>query len=35
MFAFSLAILPLLGFAIAIGAPAWRFRHRRAMQVGT
>jgi putative thiamine transport system permease protein len=34
MFAFTLAALPLLGFAVAIGAPAWRFRHRRAMQVG-
>jgi putative thiamine transport system permease protein len=34
MFAFTLAALPLFGFAVAIGAPAWRFRHRRAMQVG-
>jgi putative thiamine transport system permease protein len=35
MFAFTLAVLPLLGFGLAVGAPAWRFRHRRAMQVGT
>jgi putative thiamine transport system permease protein len=34
MFAFTLAVLPLLGFGLAISAPAWRFRHRRAMQVG-
>jgi hypothetical protein len=32
VFAFTLAILPLLGFAFALGLPAWRFRHRRAMQ---
>jgi putative thiamine transport system permease protein len=32
VFAFTLAILPLLGFALALGLPAWRFRHRRAMQ---
>lgn len=29
--AFTLAVLPLLGFALAIGVPAWRFRHRRAL----
>jgi hypothetical protein len=29
--AFALAVLPLLGFALAIGVPAWRFRHRRAL----
>jgi putative thiamine transport system permease protein len=29
--AFALAMLPLLGFALAIGVPAWRFRHRRAL----
>jgi putative thiamine transport system permease protein len=31
--AFTLAMLPLLGFALAIGVPAWRFRHRRALRV--
>jgi putative thiamine transport system permease protein len=31
--AFALALLPLLGFALAIGVPAWRFRHRRALMV--
>jgi putative thiamine transport system permease protein len=31
--AFTLAVLPLLGFALAIGVPAWRFRQRRAMRV--
>jgi putative thiamine transport system permease protein len=31
--AFTLAMLPLLGFALAIGAPAWRFRQRRALRV--
>jgi putative thiamine transport system permease protein len=30
--AFTLALLPLLGFALAIGVPAWRFRHRRALR---
>jgi putative thiamine transport system permease protein len=35
MFGFTLAVLPLLGFGLAVGAPAWRFRHRQAMQVGT
>jgi putative thiamine transport system permease protein len=34
MFAFALAAMPLLGFALATGLPAWRFRHRRAMAVG-
>jgi putative thiamine transport system permease protein len=32
---FTLAVLPLLGFALAIGVPAWRFRHRRALSVAT
>jgi putative thiamine transport system permease protein len=31
--AFTLALLPLLGFALATGVPAWRFRHRRALRV--
>jgi putative thiamine transport system permease protein len=30
--AFTLALLPLLGFALAIGVPAWRFRDRRALR---
>jgi putative thiamine transport system permease protein len=29
-----LALLPLLGFGLALAVPAWRFRHRRAMRVG-
>ena len=29
---FTLAALPLLGFALALGAPAWRFRDRRALR---
>ncbi len=33
MFAFALALLPLLAFALAVGFPAWRFRERRAMRV--
>jgi putative thiamine transport system permease protein len=33
--AFTLAVLPLLGFALAIGVPAWRFRHRRALMAAT
>jgi putative thiamine transport system permease protein len=33
--AFTLAVLPLLGFALAIGVPAWRFRHRRALAAAT
>jgi putative thiamine transport system permease protein len=28
---FTLAVLPLFGFALAVGVPAWRFRHRRAL----
>ncbi len=35
LFSIVLACLPLLGFALAILLPAWRFRHRRAMAVGT
>ncbi len=34
MFAATLALLPLLGFALATFIPAWRFRNRRAMSVG-
>lgn len=34
MFAFTLAVLPLLAFAIAVGVPAWRFRHRQALRIG-
>jgi putative thiamine transport system permease protein len=30
--AFTLALLPLFGFALAIGVPAWRFRHRRGLR---
>jgi putative thiamine transport system permease protein len=30
----TLALLPLAAFALALALPAWRFRHRRAMQVG-
>ncbi|MGH6944017.1 MAG: ABC transporter permease [Geminicoccaceae bacterium] len=33
-FGFVLAVLPFLAFALALGIPAWRFRHRRAMTVG-
>jgi putative thiamine transport system permease protein len=33
-FGLALAALPLLGFALALALPAWRFRHRRAMRVG-
>ena len=29
---FVLAVLPLLGFALALGLPAWRFRHRSALR---
>lgn len=32
MFAFVLALVPLLGFGLALAVPAWRFRERRAMQ---
>jgi putative thiamine transport system permease protein len=35
LFGFALAALPFAGFALALLAPAWRFRHRRAMWVGT
>lgn len=35
LFAFALACLPLLGFAIATLVPAWRFRNRRGMAVGS
>lgn len=34
LFSILLAILPLIAFALAVGIPAWRFRHRRAMAVG-
>lgn len=34
MFGATLALLPLLGFALATSVPAWRFRNRRAMGVG-
>lgn len=34
MFAAALALLPLLGFALATFIPAWRFRNRAAMRVG-
>ena len=34
MFAFTLALLPLVGFALAVGLPAWRFRHRQSMRTG-
>jgi putative thiamine transport system permease protein len=34
LFALTLAVLPLLGFGLALVLPAWRFRHRRAMRVG-
>jgi hypothetical protein len=27
-------VLPFVGFALALAATAWRFRHRRAMWVG-
>ena len=30
--AFTLAVLPLLAFALAIAVPAWRFRQRRALE---
>jgi putative thiamine transport system permease protein len=32
LFGFALAALPFLGFALALAATAWRFRHRRAMR---
>jgi putative thiamine transport system permease protein len=31
--AFTLALLPLLAFGLAVGVPAWRFRDRRALRV--
>ncbi len=31
-FGLALAVLPLGAFALALGVPAWRFRHRRAMR---
>ena len=34
VFGFALAVLPFVGFALALAATAWRFRHRRAMWVG-
>jgi putative thiamine transport system permease protein len=33
LFGFSLAIMPLLGFALALALPAWRFRERRGMRL--
>jgi putative thiamine transport system permease protein len=30
--AFTLALLPLLAFGLAVGVPAWRFRDRRALR---
>ena len=35
VFGFALAVLPFVGFALALAATAWRFRHRRAMWVGS
>jgi putative thiamine transport system permease protein len=35
LFGFALAALPFIGFALALAIAAWRFRHRRAMWVGT
>jgi putative thiamine transport system permease protein len=35
LFGFTLAALPFAGFALALGATAWRFRDRRAMRVAT
>lgn len=32
--AFTLGALPLLGFALAVGVPAWRDRNRRGMTIG-
>ena len=34
LFAILLAVLPLVGFALATLIPAWRFRDRRAMVIG-
>jgi putative thiamine transport system permease protein len=33
LFGFVLAIMPLLGFALALAVPAWRFRERRGMRL--
>jgi putative thiamine transport system permease protein len=35
LFGFALAALPFVGFALALAVTAWRFRHRRAMWVGS
>jgi len=35
LFGFTLAALPFIGFALALGATAWRFRDRRAMRGAT
>jgi len=35
LFGFALAALPFVGFALALAVSGWRFRHRRAMWVGT
>jgi len=35
LFGFTLAALPFVGFALALAVSGWRFRHRRAMWVGT
>lgn len=32
--AFTLGALPLLGFALAVGVPAWRYHDRRGMAIG-
>jgi putative thiamine transport system permease protein len=32
--AFTLALLPLAAFALALAVPAWRFRHRGALRTG-
>jgi putative thiamine transport system permease protein len=34
LFGLTLAALPLVGFALALALPAWRFRHRGAMRLG-
>jgi putative thiamine transport system permease protein len=35
LFGFTLAALPFVGFALALGVSGWRFRDRRAMWAGT
>jgi putative thiamine transport system permease protein len=35
LFGFTLAALPFVGFALALGLSGWRFRDRRAMWAGT